>query len=71
MRLVIDRNVLQSGLFWHGKPHQLLKSVRSAEVTMVTSPAVLAELADVIGRAKFAAILAHTKRTPQNVIDDV
>ena len=60
MRAVIDTNVLLSGLLWRGQPHALLAHVRNGAVSMVSSPALLAELADVIGRAKFDAILVKT-----------
>ena len=59
MRAVLDTNVLLSGLFWHGAPHALLERVRDSALTLVSSPALLAELAEVIGRAKFDSILAQ------------
>lgn len=71
MRLVIDTNVLLSGLLWHGAPHRLIEAVRSGKVALVSSPALLAELAEVIGRAKFTAILARTGHTPQSALEEV
>lgn len=64
MRAVIDTNVLLAGLLWHGPPHALLEHVRNSKMTMVSSPELLAELAEVIARPKFDAILArsHTSR---------
>jgi len=61
VKAVIDTNVLIAALLWHGPPHALLEQVRAGKVSMVSSPALLAELADVMGRAKFDAILARTK----------
>jgi putative PIN family toxin of toxin-antitoxin system len=65
MRAVIDTNVLLSGLLWRGAPHLLLEQVRNGAVTLISSPALLAELALVLGRTKFDAILAqsNTSRT--------
>jgi putative PIN family toxin of toxin-antitoxin system len=60
VRAVIDTNVLVAALLWRGPPHALLEQVRAGTLSMVGSPALLAELADVIGRAKFDAILAKT-----------
>ena len=60
MRAVIDTNVLVAALLWRGPPHVLLEHARAGTVSMVSSAALLAELADVIGRAKFDAILAKT-----------
>lgn len=64
MRVVIDTNVLVAALLWRGAPHALLEHVRTGMVAMVSSPALLAELADVLGRAKFDSILdqTHTSR---------
>ena len=59
MRAVIDTNVLLAALLWPGPPHALLAQARDGRVTLISSPALLAELADVLGRPKFAAILAR------------
>ena len=65
MRAVIDTNVLLSALLWRGPPHALLEQARNGTVTLLTSPALLAELAEVMARAKFNVILArsNTSRT--------
>ncbi len=60
LRAVIDTNVLLAGLLWRGPPHALLEHVRAGTVSLVSSPALLAELANVIERAKFSAILTRT-----------
>ena len=71
MRAVIDTNVLLSGLLWRGQPHALLAHVRSGTVSMLSSPALLAELADVIGRAKFDAILTKTNTSRERSLAEV
>lgn len=71
MRAVIDTNVLLSGLLWRGQPHALLEHVRIGTLVMVSSPALLAELTDVIGRAKFDAILVRTKTTRERALEEV
>ena len=48
MRAVIDTNVLMAALLWRGPPHALLEHVRAGTVSLVSSPALLAELAEVI-----------------------
>lgn len=60
MRAVIDVNVLIAGLLWHGAPHILLSQVRGAAIGLVSSPALMAELADVLSRPKFDAVLARS-----------
>jgi putative PIN family toxin of toxin-antitoxin system len=64
VRVVIDTNVLLAGLLWRGPPHAVLEYVRLGKLAMVSSPELLAELTEVIGRPKFDTILAriHTSR---------
>ena len=50
MRAVVDTNVLLSGLLWRGTPHRLIEEVRAGALTLLTSPALLAELGEVIRR---------------------
>lgn len=71
MRAVLDTNVLLSGLLWHGAPHALLKRVRDSALTLISSPALLAELAEVIGRAKFNSILARSQSSQASVLAEV
>lgn len=60
MRLVIDTNVLLSALLWRNTPHALLEQARNGVVTLISSPALLAELAEVLERPKFDAMLAKS-----------
>lgn len=71
MRAVIDTNVLMAALLWHGPPHVLLEHLRAGTVSLVSSPALLAELANVIGRAKFDAILARTNTSRERSLAEV
>ena len=67
MRIVIDTNVLLSGLLWHGSPHTLLNQARDGTVDLMMSQILMDELAEVITRQKFAAILQRTSRTPTRI----
>ena len=58
MKLVLDTNTVISGLLWHGAPRQVLDLARSGSIFLFTSPELLAELEDVLGRKKFAARLS-------------
>ena len=71
MRAVIDTNVLISGLLWRGQPQVLLEQVRAGNLTMVSSPVLLAELADVIGRAKFDVILARSNTARDGALAEI
>jgi len=68
VRVVIDTNVLLSGLLWHGTPHALIEQIRSGTLTLISSPALFAELADVITRPKFRAILARSNIDPERML---
>lgn len=65
MRAVIDTNVLLSGLLWRGPPRRLIEAVRGGTITLITSPALLAELGEVIRRPKFHAILVRSRTDPE------
>ena len=71
MRAVIDTNVLIAALLWRGPPHALLEQLRAGAMTLVSSPALLAELADVIGRAKFDAILVQSNTSRERALAEV
>lgn len=71
MRAVIDTNVLVSGLLWHGASHALIEQARIGALTLVSSPALLAELTDVIARAKFQATLARSDTDPAQMLAEV
>lgn len=60
VRAILDINVVLSGLFWRGPPHTLLNYIRDGTLTLVSSPDLLAELADVIERPKFDTILVRS-----------
>lgn len=51
MKLVLDTNVVVSALLWRGKPFRLMDAVqRRPDLRLCSSPALLAELADVLSR---------------------
>jgi putative PIN family toxin of toxin-antitoxin system len=71
VRAVIDTNVLIAALLWRGPPHALLEQLRAGTMTLVSSPALLAELAEVIGRAKFDAILVQSNTSRERALAEV
>jgi len=46
----------------------LLEKVRDGDLLLVSSATLLAELADVLGRDKFAAVLARTETSIEHVL---
>jgi putative PIN family toxin of toxin-antitoxin system len=71
VRAVIDTNVLLSGLLWQGTPHTLIEQVRAGTLTLVSSPALLAELAEVVARPKFWAVLVQPDTNAERMLADV
>lgn len=57
MRVVADTNIVVSGLLWRGNPRSVLDSARDGIIELFTSPTLLEELEDVLGREKFATRL--------------
>jgi predicted nucleic acid-binding protein len=51
VRAVIDTNVLLSGLLWRETPHALMEKVRTGALTLISSPALLAEFAEVMNQS--------------------
>jgi uncharacterized protein len=58
MRLVLDTNIVASGLLWDGTPARLIDAVQAGGIEIYTSRILLAELARVLKRAKFAKTVA-------------
>jgi putative PIN family toxin of toxin-antitoxin system len=71
VRVVVDTNVLLSGLFWRGSPHALMEQVRASALILISSPALLAELAEVMNRPKFRVILARSKTDPERTLGEL
>jgi putative PIN family toxin of toxin-antitoxin system len=71
VRAVIDTNVLLSGLLWRGVPHVLLEQVRNGKIQLISSPALLSELAEVINRPKFDDILVRSDTSRINMLHEL
>jgi putative PIN family toxin of toxin-antitoxin system len=60
MRLVLDTNILLSAFLWTGRPAKLFDSIDGKHILLFTSAPLVAELADVLSRPKFARKIAAT-----------
>lgn len=49
-RVVLDTNVLVSGLFWRGNSHRILLACKSNKLHLITSPELLQEFKAVLER---------------------
>ena len=71
MRLVLDTNIVLSGVLWHGTPHQLLTLIKqSRTLQLVSSPTLLDELADVLTRKQCIKRLAAIEQNSAQVLAD-
>ncbi len=68
MRIVLDTNVLISGLLWRGASHTLVELVRDGVLILITSPALLGELAEVIARPRFRPALERSAVDPEQIL---
>lgn len=71
MKLVLDTNVLVSGLLWDGPPARVLDRIDSGLDQLFVSRALLFELADVLSRPKFNKVFQRFNEDPRDLITAV
>ncbi len=72
VRVVLDTNLLVSGLLWGGGlPRQLINAAKAGQFELCTSEILLAELLDVLSREKFAERLSSAGLTAAGIVEDV
>lgn len=69
VRIVLDTNVVVSGLLWPGPPGRLLDLLRADQARAFTSEVLLAELADVLSRSHLASTLARHHTNPAALVE--
>ncbi|MGD2249056.1 MAG: putative toxin-antitoxin system toxin component, PIN family [Candidatus Methanofastidiosia archaeon] len=52
IRVVLDTNILVSGIFWRGNPYKILQTCFQNKLSLIISPAILEELQDVLRTEK-------------------
>lgn len=68
MRLVLDTNVVTSGLLWGGTPARLLDVAQAGHVELATGRWLLAELDRVLRREKFSRAIAASGLTSADLV---
>jgi uncharacterized protein len=68
VRLVLDTNIVVSGLLWRQAPAHLIDAALQGRIELFTSEALLLELSDVLPRAKFARRVAASRLTIPQLI---
>jgi uncharacterized protein len=69
VRIVLDTNVVVSGLLWRGLPRDLLLMAREGSFEPVSSIAMLAELTRILARPKFAKRIAASGVMIDDLVD--
>ena len=68
-RLILDTNIVVSGILWGGRPRLFLTAAENDEVDLFTSAPMLDELATVLIRQKMKGKVAATGRNPDRLIN--
>jgi len=69
-RAVVDTNLVVSAFLWGGNPRAILDAARRETLTLFTSAALIAELEDVLSRAKFASRIAAVGSSVDEMLGD-
>lgn len=69
-RAVVDTNLVVSAFLWGGNPRAILDVARQHTITLFTSAALIAELEDVLSRAKFASRIAAVGSSVDEMLGD-
>jgi putative PIN family toxin of toxin-antitoxin system len=64
VRVVLDTNVVVSGLLWKASPRQVLEAARDKRITLYTTSVLLDELADVLSRPHLVSVIAANHASP-------
>lgn len=68
MRVVLDTNIVASGLLWNGAPARLIDAALADEVELCTSRILLVELARILQRAKFSKAISATGSSAEDLV---
>lgn len=68
MRAVLDTNVVVSALLWGGTPERLIEAAGEGPLELFTSGPLLAELAGILTRPKFAALLRRRTLSAADIL---
>lgn len=68
-RVVLDTNIVVSGLLWRGTAYRVLEIGRAQTVLFITSPALIEELRAVLNRDKFMERYERIDESAYSVLD--
>jgi uncharacterized protein len=67
-RIVLDTNVVVSGLLWGGAPNSLMVMARAGTIQLFTSPKLIAELSRILGALKFNPKFNGIGQSPDDML---
>jgi uncharacterized protein len=70
MRLVLDTNVVISGLLWHGIPSRLIECAIDGDVDLFSSERLIGELTRSLSKPSVSARVVVQKLTGTEIVDD-
>jgi hypothetical protein len=71
LRIVVDTNVLVSGLFWQGLPAKIYNLVTAQTLKLVSSDAQLQELSRVLQYPKFSNKFSKVDKTREGILESI
>ncbi len=71
VKVVLDTNVLVSGLLWEGLPNRILTLIKQGEVILCLSPEIVGELEAVLKREKFSGRIQEVGATVAELLSSV
>jgi len=69
VRVVLDTNTVVSGFLWENPPRRLIDAASEGRITLCTSEVLIAELANVLRRRKFARRIAEKQLSITSLIE--
>jgi hypothetical protein len=69
-RVVFDTNTIVSAMFWRAAPYLALQAIRQKKAVLLSTEALIAELAKVLPRKKFSTRLSALQTTPDQLLND-
>ncbi|MBE0691403.1 MAG: putative toxin-antitoxin system toxin component, PIN family [Anaerolineae bacterium] len=71
MRVVLDTNIIVSGLFWRGQPGFVLRAATEQKFRLLLSETLIAELLDVLSREKFKMQRQSLGMSAEQIVADL
>ena len=68
LRIVLDTNIVASGLLWDGVPARMIDAGLSGKVALFTSRRLLAELTRILRRPKFATAIGASDASVEDFV---